>query len=230
VGSGSGSGTSLRLGHFAAMRWSSPGLPGGEVVEGQDHELPAVDGRLPEVFVGGEGLAQGPAAVLTTLLHEAAHALAHERGVKDTSRQGRWHNAKFKALAEELGIEVTKDARLGWSPTSLPTATREAYAGTIAELGQALRLIRAVEITGEGKKSEPTPPAVCGCGCGCGCGRKIRVSKTVLAAGPILCGACGIEFTTADPDPDGSTEGEDGDEEVSDGDEPNGFAEAEDVA
>jgi hypothetical protein len=164
--------------------------------------------------------------VLTTLLHEAAHALAHERGVKDTSRQGRWHNAKFKALAEELGIEVTKARTPGWGGPRPASQPPPGYAGTIAELGQALRLIRAVEITGEGKKSEPTPPAVCGCGCG----RKIRVSKTVLAAGPILCGACGIEFTTADPDPDGSTEGEDGDEEVSDGDEPNGFAEAEDVA
>jgi hypothetical protein len=172
--------------------------------------------------------------VLATLLHEAAHALAHVRGIKGTSRQGRWHNAKFKALAEELGIEVTKDTKLGWSTTSLPTATRGAYAGAIAELGQALRLIRAVEITGEGKKSKPTRPAVCGCG------RKIRVSKTVLAAGPILCGACGTEFTTADPDPDpdpdsdsdsdGSTEGEDGDEEMPVGDEPDGFAEAEDVA
>jgi hypothetical protein len=90
--------------------------------------------------------------------------------------------------------------------------------------GQALRLIRAVEITGEGKKPKPTRPAVCGCG------RKIRVSKTVLAAGPILCGACGTEFTTADSDSEGSTEGEDGDEEMSDGDEPDGFAEAEDVA
>lgn len=58
------------------------------------------------------------------------------------------------------------------------------------------------------------------------------MSKTVLAAGPILCGACGTEFTTADSDSDsdGSTEGEDGDEEMSVGDEPDGFAEAEDVA
>ncbi|WP_297495484.1 hypothetical protein [Pseudonocardia sp.] len=42
--------------------------------------------------------------MLATLLHEAAHALAHVRGIKDSSRQGRWHNAKFKALSEELGI------------------------------------------------------------------------------------------------------------------------------
>jgi hypothetical protein len=50
--------------------------------------------------------------------------LAHVRGIKDTSRQGRWHNARFKALAEELGIEVTKDPRIGWSPTNLPAETR----------------------------------------------------------------------------------------------------------
>jgi hypothetical protein len=75
--------------------------------------------RLPEVFVGGEGLARGPADVLGTLLHEAAHALAHVRGIKDTSRQGRWHNARFKALAEEIGIQVTRDASIGWSPLHL---------------------------------------------------------------------------------------------------------------
>jgi hypothetical protein len=133
---------------------------------------------------------RGPADVLATLLHEAAHALAQVRGV--TSRQGRWHNARFKALAQELGIEVTKDPRVGWSPTALLDATRDAYAATIVELGQALRLIRTVEITGAGKKSKPTPPAVCACG------RKIRVSKSVFAAGPIICGICNQAFTSSD--------------------------------
>jgi hypothetical protein len=91
----------LKLGHFAAMRWH----------HGTD--------RLPEVFVGGEGLARGPVGVLGTLLHEAAHALADVRQIKDTSRQGRWHNARFKALAEELGIEVAKDGSAG-KPKSPP--------------------------------------------------------------------------------------------------------------
>jgi hypothetical protein len=92
--------------------------------------------RLPEVFIGGEGLVRGAADVLGTLLHEAAHALAHVRDIKDTSRQGRWHNAKFKALAEELGIEVAKDPRIGWSPTAIPASTREEYAEVIDELGR----------------------------------------------------------------------------------------------
>jgi len=63
----------LRLGHFAADRWQVAGA-----------------GRH-EVLVGGEGLQRGPVDVLATLLHEAAHGLARARGVKDTSRQGRYH-------------------------------------------------------------------------------------------------------------------------------------------
>ena len=126
------------------------------------------------MFVGGEGLARGSADVLATLLHEAAHALAHVRGIKDTSRQGRWHNVKFKALAEELGIEVAKDLRIGWSPTTLTTTTRATYAAVVDELGAMLRLHRAAEFTGGGAtKAKPTPPVECGCG------RKIRVGKTV---------------------------------------------------
>ena len=200
LGAGSGSGPSLKLGHFAAMRWGTdlPGQqPTGEVGE-----------RLPEVFVGGEGLARGPAEVLATLLHEAAHALAHVRGVKDTSRQGRWHNARFKALAEELGIEVAKDAKLGWSPTTIPTNTREAYAEVIEHLGGVLRWFRAIEGTvfivgpgtgGDDGDSGVEPPRKPG-PIACDCGRTIRVAKAVLAQAPITCGGCGSEFRVRDED------------------------------
>ncbi len=126
AGSTGASAGGVKLGHFAAMRWH----------HGTDTE----SDRLPEVFIGGEGLARGPVGMLGTLLHEAAHALADVRQIQDTSRQGRWHNARFKALAEELGIEVTKDSRLGWSPTGVPEATCTEYADTLAELGAALRL------------------------------------------------------------------------------------------
>lgn len=208
LGAGSiGTSGGLRLGHFAAMRWTDPDEAtearddkevDGVCVEGE--EQAARDVRLPEVFIGGEGLVRGPADVLGTLLHEAAHALAHVRGIKDTSRQGRWHNAKFKALAEELGIEVTKDPRLGWSPTAIPTSTRERYAEVIDELGRVLRLHRSVEIAG-GKDKKPSPPP-----CVCECGRKIRVSATVLAAGPITCGVCGSDFAPDVPEQDDEDE------------------------
>lgn len=180
VGAGSGTGPGLKLGHFAAMRWGAE--PEGSTADG------AKPDRLPEVFVGGEGLARGPADVLATLLHEAAHALAYVRGIKDTSRQGRWHNTRFKALAEELGIVVTKDHRIGWSPTSMQDHTRELYVATIDELSHALTLIRAAETGDAVGKAKSTPPSVCSCG------RKIRASKAVLAAGAIMCGLCGTCF------------------------------------
>jgi hypothetical protein len=59
----------------------------------------------------------------------------------------------------------------------------------IAELGRALRLHRSVEITDGGRTKKPSPPP-----CVCECGRRIRVSPTVLAAGPITCGVCGSDF------------------------------------
>lgn len=185
VGAGSGqrAGT-LKLGHFAALRWTTTTA---QTVE-TGTEVPTTP--LAEVFVGGEGLARGPVEVLGTLLHEAAHALADVRGIKDTSRQGRWHNAKFKVLAEELGLEVTKDDRIGWSPTNTPTDIRDAYSEVVDQLARALRLRRALELgAGEGTKKKPARPA-----CVCGCGRRIRVAPRVLDLGAIICGACQQEF------------------------------------
>ena len=38
------------------------------------------------------------------MLHEMAHLYNLENGIKDTSRAGTYHNAKFKATAEEHGL------------------------------------------------------------------------------------------------------------------------------
>jgi hypothetical protein len=78
----------MRLGHFAASRWRTNG-----------------EAALGEVLVGGEGLARGARDVLATLLHEAADALADQRRIQHTSRQGRYHNQRFKRLAGKLGLD-----------------------------------------------------------------------------------------------------------------------------
>jgi hypothetical protein len=161
VGAGSGRAAGsggVKLGHYAALRRHHDGPDGGD--------------RLPEVFIGGEGLARGPVGVLGTLLHEAAHALAHERGIQDTSCQGRWHNTRFKALATEVGVSVEKDDRIGGRPPPVPDATRAGYATVLEQLGAALRLHRSAE-TGDGgatgKRKSPPP-------CVCDRGRRIRVA------------------------------------------------------
>jgi hypothetical protein len=166
VASGS-EGKRLNLGHFAPHRWQ---------VQGADRH---------EVLVGGEGLQRGPVDVLGTLLHEAAHGLAQARGVQDTSRQGRYHNRRYAQLARELGLEVASVQPIGWSATTVPAATADTYAGQLEDLAAALVLWRRQEHrTGAGPRSRNLLAATCGCS------RRIRVAKTTLAEGPILCSLC----------------------------------------
>jgi hypothetical protein len=176
VASGS-EGKRLNLGHFAPHRWQ---------VNGADRH---------EVLVGGEGLHRGPTEVLGTLLHEAAHGLAQAREVQDTSRQGRYHNRRYAALARELGLEVASVKPIGWSATTVPEATAGAYARQLEELAAALVLWRRQEHRiGTGTRSRNL------LACACPCGRRIRVAKATLAEAPILCGLCQQPFEPDEPE------------------------------
>lgn len=148
------------------------------------------DAKLPEVLVAGEGLVRGAEPVLATLLHEAAHGLAHVRGINDTSRQGRYHNRRYKLLAEELGLQVAEVGTIGWSSTTLREATIQTYRRELARLQAALTLYRRAEPTagGTGSKSTNLLP------CSCACPRRIRVARSTLHAGPIVCGMCEQDF------------------------------------
>jgi len=180
----------MKLGHFAANVWT----------RGEDD--------VHELFVGAEGLQRGASALMATLIHEAAHAAAEARGIKDTSRQGRYHNSQFKAIAEELGIDVAHHDSLGWSTTTLPDTTAANYRTEIMDLDASITAYRhgfeafigvagvngggtvKAPIVSNGRKSNNN-----GVSASCPCGRKIRVSRTVLEMGGISCNICGEEFT-----------------------------------
>src|SRR6266571_146279 len=66
------------------------------------------------MFIAGEGLDRGARGVLGVALHEAAHAAAAVRRIQDTSRQGRYHNVRYRRLAEELGLPVEQMDGFGW--------------------------------------------------------------------------------------------------------------------
>lgn len=169
------SGTSARgmkFGHFAADRW----------LRGED--------AIHELFIGGEGLARGGVGTIGTLLHEAGHAAAAARGIQDTSRQGRYHNKRFKVIAESFGLTLDHDSSIGWSVTTVPDATAAIYAAEIRRLDAAITAHRRAEMTGAGGRTSNNN----GKAAECSCGRKIRASVTVLEAGPIICGICGEEF------------------------------------
>ena len=75
------------------------------------------------------------------MLHEAAHALATKRGIKDTSAAGnRYHNKRFVALAAELGLRGpdVPDKITGWSHCTLHgQAAYDAWAEVTAGIDAA---------------------------------------------------------------------------------------------
>jgi hypothetical protein len=84
---------------------------------------------------------------------------------------------------------------IGWSATTVPTQTADAYAGQLEDLAAALVLWRRQEHRiGPGTRSRNLLAATCGCG------RRIRVAKTTLAEAHILCAACQQPFKPTDPD------------------------------
>jgi hypothetical protein len=184
LGNGSARPGQLTLGHFHDGKWAT-----GET-------------RMPELFVGGEGLARGPRAVLGTLLHEATHGVAATRSIKDTSRQGRYHNTRFRDLATELGIRVERDPRIGWSITTVPDTTAQHYGDQIAALDTAIKAHRLADVHGAGRTTSNNGLVAI---CECEPPRKIRLSRTAYDAGAITCGACEADFTARDTDPPSDT-------------------------
>jgi hypothetical protein len=151
---------------------------------------------LGEVLITADGLAGSATDALETLVHEAAHAIAFQRGIKDTSRQGRYHNKHFKAIAEEIGLEVCRDPERGWSVTALSDPTAVAYRDTLAQLAGTVRA------SGE----HPPPSAPLGrsrsrssTGLLCECGPRLRAARTVSTVHAAICGVCGTGVMTLAP-------------------------------
>lgn len=193
LGSGIERGRLVKLGHWWGGRW----LADGEV--------------RGEVLLAGEALHLPADKVFEVLLHEAAHGINAARGIKDTSRGGRYHNEKFASTAREVLLEVRAMRPYGLAATSLSTAAAERYSSTVDRLGYAIRIARQLERgvqigaegdqevegrlggEGEGKNGSRAKGSLAA---ECGCGRKLRMAPSVLARGPVVCGVCGSEFST----------------------------------
>ncbi len=191
----------FKWGHFAAFRW---------------RPRDGTEARLPEVLVAGEGLERSATEVVSTLLHEAAHALAHVRGVQDTSRDGRYHNRLYQQVANEVGLDVEDMPPYGRAKTTLRPETVAFYSGEIERLEAELVLYRVAEqapLRGAGAGGSAGAGRDDGGEAGeddgragrrdrnlisatCSCGRRLRIAPSTLAAGPVLCGLCAAEFGT----------------------------------
>jgi hypothetical protein len=182
VGTGGGHRGGVRkLGHFAAGRWRR-----------------ADGGAWSEILVAGEGLDRGPDGVLATLLHEAAHALAFARGVRDTSSNGRYHNRRFANVATELGLQVGTLSPYGFAATSLTPTLAHRYAVALRDLDDALVLWRAAEPPASRSGSRGRGSSAI---CRCACPRRLRLPTSAITEAPVICGRCRQPFLPAAAQP-----------------------------
>ncbi len=180
------------LGHFAPLRWRGPRT---------------VADSIHEVVVIAEHLDRPPEQILETLIHEAAHAYNHQRGVHDCSKS-QYHNRKYKETAEALGLEVRQVAHYGFALTSLAPGTAGKYEEEVQYLQRVLIHRRRPDLSpGRGTSSSDedqdtdnnedgstsssrSRKAVCRCEPPF----IIRVAKTTLERTVISCETCDQPF------------------------------------
>jgi hypothetical protein len=131
---------------------------------------------------------RGARAVLGTLLHEVAHSIDLQNGIQGTSGDG-YHNQKFKATAESLGLTITQAKGIGWSVTEVSDACAERWAEALALIENGLALMADAE---QGKKAGGRNKNLKVAECRCG--EKIRLSASVLEKCAPMCNSCGCKF------------------------------------
>lgn len=183
LGSGAEPRGEMRNGHYAYRRWRT--RDSGEAI--------------CEIFIGGEGLKRGGRPVMATILHEATHALARSRNIKDTSDGNRYHNRRFMRLAmDEFGLVFPrgKEYKIGWS-SGVIEDSNHSYDEYISRLdtmigNEQLYMVNAHEAEGKPvtqKRSRPRWRCACD-----DKDRYITPNKTIVEAGGICCAICGEPF------------------------------------
>ena len=173
------------LGHFGAERWQHAG------------------GRLPELFIAGELLAgrgghSGGRTVLKTLLHEAAHGLASSRRIKDCSRQNRYHNTRFAALARELGLTPPTEPHptLGYSGATLDDQAAATWQNVIDAIDAAdLPHLSALPAAPASLAASTRAGTRFTVACGCEPARSLSITPRQYETAPLICGVCFEPFT-----------------------------------
>lgn len=81
------------------------------------------EGRIAEICICAETLDREVDQVLQTLIHEMAHLMNAQKGIKDCNAI-QYHNREFKKAAEALGLTVERVQGKGFAKTILgPRAT-----------------------------------------------------------------------------------------------------------
>lgn len=150
-----------------------------------------------EINIVAESLNRSKDEIITTLLHEMCHLYNLINDIKDTSRNGTYHNKKFKNAAEDHGLIVSHDKKLGWNISELAPQTKQLIKSfNLNDAAFELYKINDINAEGEGtngsvtkKKKTSSKKYICP-----KCGAIIRTSKELN----VICGDCKTKFIEKD--------------------------------
>lgn len=134
-----------------------------------------------------------------SIAHEMVHLYNKINNVNDISRNGSYHNKKFKAMAESIGLTVERSNKVGWGLTK----PGPQFIELIKELQineSAFYMARNTRLSGseeEGEESgEGEKKPVTNRKYVCPCGTIVRATKKVK----VICGECKQPFTCVNVD------------------------------
>lgn len=145
-----------------------------------------------EINIGAGTLNRPIENVVSTLLHEMVHLYNQMHCIKDCSRGNTYHNKRFKAKAEEVGLIIEYDSKIGWSVTSpseelLDYIIKQGWEDILINRNDGLRISGG---SGDGdKKKSSTRKYQCPC-----CGMSVRATKEVH----ISCMDCNVQLEIAE--------------------------------
>ena len=156
------------------------------------------NGTAKELNLGAGTLRRPIEEVTATLLHEMVHQYCSDHGIKDTSRNGTYHNKRFKEEAEKRDLIIECHDKYGWTITRasdnliqfcLDNDLSEILLNRDSDLMMGLRGIAGAGESGKAntplvskvKKPSSTRKYQCP-----KCGMSVRATKEVN----IICGDC----------------------------------------
>lgn len=141
-----------------------------------------------EITICGEYLYRSVDKICSTLLHEMVHLYCVEHDIKDTSRSNVYHNKKFKQVADQHGLIIEYDKRIGWSITKLTDEAKIFVQNNENKEVFVLTRITKMDLVEGGDEEEPKQSMrkyICP-----GCGTIIRATKDVN----VQCADCNEMF------------------------------------
>ncbi len=149
-----------------------------------------MDAGKKEINIGAGTLDRPIENVASTMLHEMVHYYCTVNSIKDTSRNGTYHNKNFKEQAEKRGLVIKKDSRYGWTVTE-PSEELKAFIkeNGLTDIGMSRKEKQdtgsGTAAGGAGKRKSSTRKYQC-----TSCGISVRATKEVR----IACMDCGVQM------------------------------------